>query len=334
MNDHVLVIGDWDADGVVSAAIIYYLQEKLGLYPIKQRMEVILVPSGPRGLREKLRRVEGSPKALVILDIPYIRGLDETLKVFKEQHGSHITYIDHHLSTIYVARKLEGVVDDLIVGHSPTVILAYNLARSLGARLTPRLEAFVKAVALMEKGSKIPENLKGMIRLAASISKALTVTRDPDYWRQLVKWLASPLIIPQPLIKKEVIEKALELSDETDRKVKELAMELALSARTVGYIKFVDARKRWKGRGSTALASKLYHILKQPVAVLVTGREDYPLLIVKAKRGGANRIARVFYERGIVVDIGGHESLAIIRLKKGLPLESILKVLREASLKL
>lgn len=334
MSNHVLVIGDWDADGVVSAAIIYYLQEKLGLYPIKQRLEVILEPSGPRGLKVKLERVEESPRALVILDIPYIHGLDEVLEVFKRRHQPHITYIDHHLSTIYVARRLGEVVDDLVVGSSPTVILAYNLAKSLGARLTPRLEAFVKAVALMEKGARISGSLKGMVRLAASISKALTVTRDPDYWRQLVKWLASPLIIPQPLVRKEVIEKALKLSEETDRRVKELAMELALSARTIGYIKFVDARRKWRGRGSTALASKLYHILRQPVAVLVAGREDHLLLIVKAKRGGASRVARVFYDRGLVVDIGGHESLAIMRLKKGLPLETILKVLREASLKL
>jgi len=334
LREHVLVIGDWDADGVVSSAIIYYLQEKIGVYPIKNRVEVILEPSGPRGLREKLKKVEESPKALVILDIPYIRGLDEVLKEFKDKHESLITYIDHHLSTIYYSQKLEGIVDDLIVGYKPTVILTYNLARSLNIKLTPRLEAFVKAVALMEKGAKIPENLKGMIKLASSISKALTVTRDPDYWRQLVKWLASPLIIPQPLIKKEVIEKALEISAETDRKIKELAMELALTARTVGYIKFIDARKKWHGRGSTALASKLYHILRQPIALLVMGRENYQLLIVKAKRGGANRIARFFYERRLAVDIGGHESLAIMRLKKGLPLETILKVLREASLRL
>ncbi len=330
----MLVIGDWDADGVVSAAIIYYLQRRAGVYPIRSRVEVVLEPSGPRGLAEKLEKINTSPKVLVLLDIPYIKGLLSRLKEFKNKHECQIVYIDHHLSTIYNASRLEEVVDDLIVGHKPTVILTYNLARSLNVRLTPRLEAFVKAVALMEKGVRIPENLKGMIKLASSISKALTVTRDPDYWRQLVEWLASPLILPQPLMKKEVLEKALKLSEETDKRVKEIATELAITARNVGYIKFIDARRKWRGRGATALASKLYHILKQPVAVLVTGRDNYPLLIVKAKRGGANRVARVFINRGIVIDVGGHESLAIIRLKKNLPLEAILHVLREASLKL
>ena len=330
----MLLIGDWDADGVVSSAIIYYLQRRAGVYPVKSRVEVVLEPSGPRGLAEKLGRVHESPRALVLLDIPYIKGLLGILKEFKDKHKCQIVYIDHHLSTIYNASRLEEVVDDLIVGHKPTVILAYNLARSLNVRLTPRLEAFAKAVALMEKGARIPENLKGMIKLASSISKALTVTRDPDYWRQLVEWLASPLILPQPLMKKEVLEKALKLSEETDKRVKEIATELAITARNVGYIKFVDARKKWRGRGATALASKLYHILKHPVAVLVMGRENYPLLIVKAKRGGANRVAKVFINRGVVVDVGGHESLAIIRLKKNLPLETILYVLREASLKL
>ncbi len=84
-QDYVLVIGDWDADGVVSAAIIYYLQEKQGKYPVAERLPVELVPSGPRGLKEKLDNVNRSPRVLVILDIPYTRGLEEKLKEFKEK---------------------------------------------------------------------------------------------------------------------------------------------------------------------------------------------------------------------------------------------------------
>ena len=333
-QDYVLVIGDWDADGVVSAAIIYYLQEKQGKYPVAERLPVELMPSGPRGLKEKLSNIEKPPRVLVILDIPYIRGLDEELKKFKEKHGSTIVYVDHHLSTIYNSKKLGKIVNDLIVGYSPTVILTYNIAKSLNVKLTPRLEAFVKAVGLMEKGARIPQRLKGMIKLASSLSKALTVTRDPELWRKFVYWLASPLAIPQPVINKEVIDKAVRISEKTDREVKEVAVELAVSARTIGYIKFVDARKKWKQRGSTALASKLYHILKQPVAVLVEGPGNTYLLIVKAKHGGANRVAEVFVDRGVAIDVGGHASLSIIRIKPGIPLESILKILREASLKI
>ena len=43
----VAVIADWDADGVTSAAMLFYAQRHRGVYPLQGRQEVSLEPSGP-----------------------------------------------------------------------------------------------------------------------------------------------------------------------------------------------------------------------------------------------------------------------------------------------
>jgi hypothetical protein len=336
----VLVLADWDADGATSAAMIYYAQYYRKIYPLRGRHDVALEPTGPRGLPDALKRYLegfGCPEALVVLDVPLTEKVLEALKDYARScGGSRLIYIDHHFSTLYMSRELYRLSEEVYLGHKPTAILTYNLLRSLGVqRLTPRLQAFVNAVGVLERSRRPASEAEArVVKLAASVSKASTVLRDAELWRRLVKWLASPL--PQDLpIDREAVEKALRVAEESDRKLLEEARELAFSARRVGYFKFIDARKAWKGRrGASALASKLYRILRQPVAVLVE-REDGTLLLILRSRGrGAYRVAVGLLKEGFAENIGGHGGLAVIKLKSSVNIEELLDRLRRLSLKL
>jgi len=335
----VAVIADWDADGATSAAMILYAQYYRKLYPFRgERREVVLEPSGPRGFPEALGRVSsrGCPAALAVLDIPLTDKVYEALRGFAAGCGdTRLIYIDHHFSTIYMSNRLYELTEEAYLGHRPTAVLTYNLLRSLGVRhVTPRLTAFMRAVGVLEKsGRALSEAEMRVVKLAASISKASTVLRDPELWRKLIRWLASPLPQDAP-IDLTTVERVVRVAEESDRRLLEKARDLAFSARRVGYIKFVDARGKWRGRGASALASKLYHILRQPVAVLVEREDGSLLLIIRSRGRGAYRVAVGLMKEGLAENIGGHSGLAVVRLREGLEMETLLDRLRRLSLRL
>ncbi len=336
----VLVLADWDADGATSAAMIYYAQYYRKVYPLKGRHEVALEPTGPRGLPDTLAEhisSYGCPEALVVLDIPLTEKVLKALQDFARRcAGSRLIYIDHHFSTLYMSKELYRLSEEVYLGHKPTAILTLNLLRSLGVqRLTPRLQAFVNAVGVLERSRRPASEAEArIVKLAASVSKASTVLRDAELWRKLVKWLASPL--PQDLpIDRQAVERALRVAEESDRKLLEEAKELAFAARRVGYLKFVDARRRWKGRrGASALASKLYRILRQPVALLVEREDGAQLLIIRSRGRGAYRVAVGLLREGLAENIGGHGGLAVVKLRDGVGVDELVEKLRRLSLRL
>ncbi len=333
----VVVIADWDADGATSAAMIYYAQRYKGIYPLRGSSEVDLYPSGPRGFPDALAKAtEGKvcPKALVVLDIPLADTVYNALKKFMARcKETRLIYIDHHYSTLHEASKLYELTEEALLGHKPTAILTYNLLHSMGLKkLTPRLEAFMRAVGVLEKERKPSKSEDKLVKLAASISKATTVLRDESLWRKLVLWLASPLPSETPFDMK-LVERVLEVARKSDEEIEEKAKMLAFEARRVGYIKFVDARGKWSGRGASALASKLYKILKQPVAVLVERDDGVKLLIVRTRGTSAYKLAVGLMKEGVAENIGGHSSLAVARLKRDIDINKLLDVLRRLSLR-
>ncbi|MEB3758659.1 MAG: phosphoesterase [Desulfurococcales archaeon] len=338
----VVAIGDWDADGTVAAALVKYAQRVLKSYPVKGECSFESMPAGPRSIDSVLKEVE-CPTVLMILDIPFTPNVKSAIEEFRGRCGdSRIIYIDHHRSTIVSSVELEDNYRvEVITGVTPTSILLYNILRSLGLTLTPRLKEFSKAIGILEHSSRyIDENVsKKMVDLAASISKTLNVEHDPQLWQRFVDWLASPLPFdefkfkPKSIkaeAKVEVKDLSQMIADERDKELKELSRELAMSAQNLGYIKLVDARKKWRKRGATALASKIYGILRSPVALLVSTSEGYTLLIVRANRGLAQRIVDYLDVQGAIVDKGGHGNIAMARLRDDISIEKLKSLLRRA----
>ncbi len=335
----VVIVADWDADGATSAALIYYSQYYKKVYPLKGRHEVYLEPAGPRSLSDAVKSFldeYGCPSVLVVLDIPFTERVRTTLYEYaKDCSSSRLIYIDHHFSTLYAAKELYKLSEEVFLGHKPTTMLTFQLLRSLGIKhVTPRLTAFMKAVGILERGYKpLSEAENRIARIAASISKASTVLRDRELWRKLVKWLASPLPQDAP-IDLTTIDRVLRIAEESDKEIMDKARDLAFAARRVGYIRFVDARNKWKGRGASALASKLYKILKQPIALLVERDDGVRLLIIRARRRGAYRVAVGLMREGVAENIGGHGGLAVVKLRNDVSDEVLLEKLRRLSLKL
>ncbi|KSW11539.1 phosphoesterase [Pyrodictium occultum] len=335
----VAVIADWDADGATAAAMIYYAQHYRKVYPLQGRHEVALEPAGPRGFPTALENVTASgncPDALAVLDIPLTEKLYETLEGFARSCSStRLIYIDHHFSTLYMSKRLYKLSEEVYLGHRPTAVLTYQLLRSLGVKhLTPRLEAFMRAVGVLERSRRpLTDAEKRVVRLAASISKASTVLRDKEVWRKLVRWLASPLPQDTP-VDMNLVERVIRVAEESDRRMEDLAKDLAFSARRVGYVRLVDARRRWSGRGASALASKLYKILRQPVALLVERDDGALLLIIRSRGRGAYRMAVGLLRDGVAENIGGHSGIAVIKLRDGVDLAELEDRLRRLSLKL
>ena len=335
----VQILADWDADGVVSAALVYYAQRYRGRFPLHgEKADVGLWPGGPRSSLENIRRIidealrtRSYPRALVFLDIPLTPQLLEAIKLIqKKLESPRIIYIDHHYSTLSNAKKLYELVEEVYLGHRPTAILVYNLLRSLGIRhVTPRLEAFMKAVGVLERDKAMGKVEERIVKLAASLSKATAVTRDAELWRRLVVWLASPLPQPAP-VDQGLLERVLRIAEESDREIEEKAKLLAPSARKIGFLKLVDVRGKWEGRGVSALASKLYKITRSPVAVLADAA-GYPILVIRAPGRLAYGIAMLLLREGIGENIGGHGSLAILRLKRDVEDAKLFEALRRAS---
>ncbi len=333
----VAIIADWDADGVTSAAMIYYAQRHRGVYPLQGRHDVSLEPSGPRGFPDAVRNVlerGGCPEVVLVLDIPFVEAVYDTLLDLYSKCGRiRLVYIDHHYSTIYNSSRLYRLTEEVVIGHKPTAILTYNLLRSLGLQtLTPRLQAFVKAVGVLEKERKPSPGEEKLVKMAASISKATTVLRDIELWRKLVLWLSSPLPQEAP-VDMNVVRKVLEVAKKSDAEIEEAARELVFSARRIGFIKFIDARRKWHGRGASALASKLYKMLRQPIALLIERDDGVKLLIIRSKGIKAYKIAVGLLGKGLAENIGGHTSLAVVRLRNDVDLKTLEEALRVLSFK-
>ncbi len=303
----IYVVSDWDADGVVSAAEVVFAQEFLGLYPLKCKAKVLLEPATPRTLDKALNEAKG--EVLVLLDIPYTRGVEEVIKSKRSQF-KRVIYIDHHISTLVHVDRIENLVDEVLVGKSPTALLVAHVIKSLGGKLSPRLEAFVSAAAFTEKSMKKPRVDKRLVELVVKISKYLSVNKDREAWERLVRWLASPLAMTAMPFAKSISSMIKEhvVKAETER-IKHIAIDLAPSAIRVANVRIVDARKVSEVKIS-ALASQLYRIFKLPV-IVIGKRCGKTMIAIRSRDDLPYRMAIEMYRRGVLKDVGGHQSLAI-----------------------
>lgn len=338
----IAVIADWDADGVVGAALIYYAQEKRGVFPVEGREKVCLIPAGPRSIVEAVG--DSCWEHVVLIDIPLTQEVLAAMTALRERCRPKFYYFDHHNSTIQAVHVLEEDYNAfVVVGRSPSAVIIRRFLEGLNVKLTRRLSDFVDAIAVLEGGKRLRSRVEvspKLVEMAAAISKTLNTTRNREAWEKYVRWLANPLPFEDPGIRlesQEAGEKAnlLKVSEEvsrrSDEEVKRVAMELAMSAKHLGYIRFVDARRAWKKRGASALASAIYKILGQPVAVLFERQDGVRLLVIRSGRNEAQAVMELLYEQGIMEDKGGHGNVAVGRLKDDVTVKRLEEALRRAS---
>jgi len=322
----VVVIGDWDADGVVASAQLVYAQEMLGVFPVRSRVSVGLIPSGPRGFRE---RVQGRCWShVLVVDIPFTSDVDEGLS---SMLGSgcrfKLYYFDHHKSTVESVGYVERVYGGLVVtGGFSTSVIVRNFLEKHGIRITPRLKHFVEAVSVIEGGSRSLSLANGkIIGIVAAISKHLNRTKDPDVWCKYVRWLADPIPFDDIELRlgievPSLINESLKASKEADEELKDIATSLAMSAKRVGYVRLVDARGKWGSRGASALASAIHKMVGEPVVLLVERTDGIVIVVIRSSRGEAGRIVEALHILGLIQDKGGHENIAVARLSNNVTL--------------
>ncbi|MEM1927449.1 MAG: DHHA1 domain-containing protein [Acidilobaceae archaeon] len=338
-SKRVLVIADWDADGTVSAAMIVYAQEKLGVFPARQKTTVSLAPSGPRDLREKL---QGCWDYIVVLDIPCTPEVEASLAELKRGGcNSTIIYFDHHDSTLESKSRLEGELEAIVFyDKGPTAMIVRSVLEKQGIKLPQRLRLLSEAVAAIEGKARNPRDVgEKLIKIALGISKYMNKEKDSSAWCTLVKKLAD--VIPFDALDAELgteiqslVARTLEVSREADEEMKAVAMEFAMSAKRVGYVRLVDARKKWEGRGASALASAIHKTVGEPVVLLVEKDDGTTLVIARSSRGEARKIVEMLADAGIVEDKGGHDNIATGRLSANISLEDFEEALRRISLRL
>lgn len=327
----VLILGDWDADGVVAAALLSYTQEHLKKYPIEGDATLEKIPVDPDRLKYILSQIKGNYDVVYLLDVPYSDVLGNVVKLLKTHFGvSKAAFVDHHIASVQKTSELGNVFDEILVDYKkPTSYLLYEEICRRGLTVHSKLREFVEVIMYMDAGKRVPDRLMKLFELAKMISKALTAVRDEELWLRTVNWLADPAPSPMPLSETtwNTVKKIIE---ERDREVADVAMRLAVSAVKVGDFRFIDARHAWKKRGATALASKLSLILKAPVVMLASTNRGYALLIIKAPRGRAYRVAKYLLAEGIALDIAGHPNLAIVRVPKDLDKKLLVEHLYQA----
>ena len=335
-HEKVVVIGDWDADGVVSAAMIVYSQEVIGKFPLNGRYRVKLLPASPRTILESVSGL-GCHEAVVLLDIPYTSDVEKALDYLKSvcEESTKIYYFDHHLSTIENTARIEEKFDVyIVVGKSPTSILVKNFLERLHIRFPVRLVEFAKAIGILEKSARTEAN-KQIVSIAASISKLFNRDKSRDLWISYVRWLSSPLPFEKPpmySITGDPLKAGMEASRELDAEAKNLAMELIFKAKNLGYVKFVDARGK-RGKGSImGVVSALYKMVKFPIAVLVSKNTGETLLVIRSPDKRAKRLAEKLANEGLLEDVGGHETLTVSKVKDGIDIRDLEEALRKASL--
>lgn len=327
----VFIAGDWDADGIVATSLLVYSQEKLGIYPLRTKAVIEKKPVDPEKLKFIFGELSGAYDLMVFLDLPYTNRVPGVLKLLKTHFSvKKIMYVDHHISSVSNRSRLEEVVDILMIEHGiSTSKIVYSALEELGVTVPSRLKAFVEVVEYMDSGKRIPSHYMKLFDIVKLISKALTIRRDPRVWISIVDWLASPSPFPQPL-EESVLNNVRRIVEDWDKRVEEVATDLAVGAMRIGDFKFVDARNKWRRRGATALASKLSSILKAPVMLWIDTTKEYTLLIVKAPKGRAYRIAKYLVGEGYGTDIAGHPNIAIIKIPRSVEKERLIEGLRKA----
>lgn len=327
----VLVLGDWDADGVVATGLLLYAQKYSKKYPVEGEVEVDKAPIDPNRLKYLLSAISSSHEVVVVLDVPFSEVLANVIRLMKTHFGvSRVIFIDHHIASVQRVNEISSVVDEAIIDfRKPTSLLLYEELTKRGIRVHERLARFVEVVKYMDAGRKVPDRLMKLFELAKIFSKALTAMRSEELWSKIAEWLANPEPLPTPL-DESTWRKAREIIEQRDREVSEVARDLAVTAVKVGDLRFIDARDYWKKRGATALASRLSSILKAPVAVLVNTNRGFPLLIIKAPAGRAYRVAKYLLAEGVAQDIAGHPNLAIVRIHEGFEKNKLIEILYTA----
>lgn len=327
----VFIGGDWDADGLVSTALLVYSQEKLNAYPLQMPAIVDKKPVDPERLRFIFGDLNGVYDLVVFLDLPYTSNVPKILSMLKKHFGvKRIMYVDHHISTIINKDKLENVVDDLIVDKkNPTTAIVYNMLVEKGIHVHSRLNKFVELVKYMDSGRRIPDHLIKLFELVKLISKALTIKRDIDLWSKIVDWLASPTPLPLPL-EESVLKDVKSIVEERDKLISEIATDLAVSAIRIGDFRFIDARNKWRYRGASALASKLSSILKSSIILWIDTSKEYSLLVIKAYKGRAYKVAKNLLDQGVALDIAGHPNLAIVKIPKNIDANELREKIHKA----
>jgi single-stranded DNA-specific DHH superfamily exonuclease len=325
----VVVFGDWDADGIVASAVIASSQRYGGVYPVHGEALIELEPAEPYRLSLRFSEIP-CYDVVVVLDIPIIETMLDRIEDYRRRCGStRIIYIDHHISSHEHIETLYGVVDEPLIGYVPASRIALDRVLATGYNPGERLRSFVDAVDLMDRGARVPKEMHSLLKTVSSISKALTYKRDASLWKRTVEWISSPVPLQHPLIS-EVMEEIMRIAEEAEKRIREEANMLAISSQKLGIFRYVDARKKWRERGASALASTLYRRLRAPVILCVRSREeDYLLLIVKYPRV-AYRVIKILKEEGIAVSIGGHASLGIAKIHSR-DLERALDTLRSRS---
>lgn len=328
----VLVLGDWDADGVVASALLLYAQKYLKKYPVESDVEVDKSPVDPNKLKYVLSStISDKHKVVVLLDIPYSEVLANIIRLLKTHFDvSRVIFIDHHIASIQRVSEISSIVDEVVVDYrKPTSLLLYEELTKRDIKVHEKLAKFVEVVKYMDSGRRVPAKLIKLFEIAKAFSKALTVMRSEELWSKIVEWLANPEPQRMPL-DDTTWKKVREIIEQRDREVADVARDLAVTAIKVGDLRFIDARSRWKRRGATALASRLSAILKAPVAVLVNTNRGFPLLIIKAPSGRAYRVAKFLLAEGVALDIAGHPNLAIVRISEDADKNRLVEMLHTA----
>lgn len=307
------IFGDWDADGIISSSVIMNAQRHGMIYPIRGKAIIEYEPAEPVYLSIRLMEI-GCFNAIAILDIPIIDRLLESLRSYRARcPSSMIIYIDHHISTHEKIEDLYGLVEEPLVGYVPASRIAFDRVVSLGYRPSDRLKLFVDAVDLMDRGVRVPENMRGLLKIVSSISKALSYKRDPALWRSAVDWISSPVPLSSTIAGASM-EEIARLAAESDKRIRDEANMLAISAQKLGIFRYIDARRKWMDRGASALASMLYRKLRAPVILSVASRDRRHVLMIIKYPGKAYRVVKMLMEAGIAESIGGHSSLGIARI--------------------
>lgn len=330
-RQRVLILGDWDADGVVASALIAYSQEYAKKYPIEGDPIVEKAPVDPDRLKYILSQVKTSYHTIVLLDIPYSEVLGNIVRMLKSHFGTaRVIFIDHHVASVQRVNELRSVMDEIIVdSKKPTSVLIYEELTRRGINMHEKLREFVEVIKYMDAGKRIPDRLLKLFELAKMISKALTAVRNEELWLKIINWLADPTPSQMPL-DESVWSLVKKIVDERDKEIREAAMRLAVTAVKICDFRFIDARAVWKKRGATALASKLSLILKAPVVMIASTNRGYSLLIIKAPGGRAYRVAKYLLAEGIAMDIAGHPNLAIVRIPKDIEKKDLIGTLYNA----
>lgn len=329
MAGRVLVISDWDADGVVASALAYYSQSIACKYPVEECCKVDLRPIEPSNIYALISRLNESYEAVMFLDIPFLSKIASLFKMLREHFNvGRVIYIDHHVSTLNSESELRKLCDEIYVSLEATSTILYKVLSSRGVKVHEKLKMFTTVISYMDRGLRVPNELLQLLKLASTISKILTVKRDPELYEKIVAWLVNSFPSPPPFstLELKMLERRVK---EVDEELSRIVMDLAMTGKNVGYLKFIDASNHWKRRGATSLVLRLGRLLKSPVAVVFRG-ERGKILIVKASHSRAYRIAKYFIGEGLAEDIAGHPNLAIIKLSKDASDKLIEDALRKA----